>query len=119
MYRDSIRASSRPVTKLPADVWVCTRCGYLSDNGKPHPTMECASCRLAQSEPKRVQTFREVASGIPGLTTPCRAWLREFSDDDQPIDGNGFAVMPGHRICGHSDCVAPSHVESSDALLVA
>jgi hypothetical protein len=119
MYHDSIRATSRPERKLSADEWVCTRCGYISDNGKPHKSGECSSCRLVEYEPVRVQTFREISSGHPELKGRCRAWLRGFTDDDQPIDENGFAVFPGERLCGHSDCVNPSHIIPADALLVA
>lgn len=119
MYATSIRATSRPVRKRPADEWVCSRCGLVSDNGKPHSSGECQSCRLAEYEPVRVSMWRAISSGVPDLDGPCHAWLREFTDDDQPIDENGFAVYPGERLCGHRDCVNPTHIIASDALLVA
>jgi hypothetical protein len=43
--------------------------------------------------------------------------MGDFTDDDQPVDENGFAVMPGERICGYRDCVSKHHVIPEGVLL--
>lgn len=34
-----------------------------------------------------------------------------FADDEvTPVDDDGVPVLPGVRMCGHTDCVNPDHV---------
>lgn len=82
----------------------CVRCGnervvtVVRDNPKT-----CYSCRA-----KAVVT-------VHGPHGKCLPWRGAFADDDvTPIDSVGNPVLPGRRVCGHSDCVSQSHVVDSE-----
>lgn len=113
----SILATSAPIREYTAARWECWRCGAVSLSGKPPASRACDSCREAESTPKGIRGVRPISSRRPGIETPCKAWMGDFTEDDQPIDASGFAVMPGERICGHRDCVSPHHVIEEEALL--
>jgi hypothetical protein len=40
----------------------------------------------------------------------CLAWRGELDDNLNPIDKRGRLHLPGHRTCGHKDCVNPNHI---------
>jgi hypothetical protein len=40
----------------------------------------------------------------------CKPWGGDFDLDTLAPIKDGHLVMPGERICGHKDCVEPSHV---------
>jgi hypothetical protein len=65
---------------------------------------------MAETLPVTKGRTRKSPSGNPTLAQPCRAWLREFDDVDHPITPEGDLVAPGERLCGHKDCVEPSHI---------
>ena len=111
-YLAPLRASTRVVEELPSTVWVCRRCGFKVPSGKPHPTRECESCRDAENmpTPKKIRPYKAVASRVPGLKSSCHTWLGDYDDDENPITPAGDLVAPGERVCGHRDCVAPSHL---------
>lgn len=111
----SIMASTTPIRETRVYNWTCRRCGYEFDNAKPNSTMTCADCRLVEStSSKNGQATRALKKQPEGLERPCRAWMRDFDDLDHPIHPDGTLVAPGGRLCGHSDCVEPTHIVSPD-----
>jgi hypothetical protein len=40
----------------------------------------------------------------------CKPWSGDFDLDTLAPIKDGLEVMPGPRLCGHKDCVEPSHV---------
>jgi len=45
------------------------------------------------------------------LDTKCIPWHGEFDLNDNPLTDDGHELMPGVRLCGHSDCVNREHLE--------
>jgi len=60
----------------------------------------CESCRA------KPQTKIKTAYGI------CLAWQGNFDQFDNPIDSRGKYYRPGRRLCGNSDCVELTHIET-------
>lgn len=59
----------------------------------------CQSCRT-----KRAVT-------VQNGEHKCLPWHGKFASDMvTPIDELGEEVLPGQRICGNLDCVAPQHI---------
>lgn len=91
--------------------WWCVRCGLKQRSDKIAKSRMCTDCRTVENTPaKQRETSREVPSRTVGLEKPCLAWLRAFDDDDNPILPDGSYVAPGARLCGHRDCVEPTHI---------
>jgi hypothetical protein len=44
----------------------------------------------------------------------CYPWKGEFDLDDNPINEAGELHRPGHRTCGHRDCVNRTHIMSAE-----
>lgn len=44
-----------------------------------------------------------------GHDDPCLPWRGDFDEDDNPMK-HGNPHLPGNRLCGHRDCVQPSHI---------
>ena len=40
----------------------------------------------------------------------CKPWAGDFDLDTLAPIKDGFEFMPGERLCGHKDCVEPTHV---------
>lgn len=118
-YLQPLRASRQVVEETPSNVWFCRRCGLKHTSGKPHASGECESCRDAENvpEPKKNRRYKAVASRVPGLKSKCNVWLGDYDDDENPITPEGDLVMPGGRVCGHRDCIAPSHLIREVALV--
>lgn len=108
----TILATSRPAAARPYGSWDCGRCGFEHVDTEPHESGLCVGCRTIDWEPKetRPKRFRTVSYRHLGLETPCRAWTRDFDDEDNPIHPDGTLVAPEARRCGHRDCVAPDHL---------
>lgn len=81
---------------------VCARCGNKWSVNRPkmgRTDLLCRSCRAARQLVVESNGFR------------CQPWQGEFADDLVTPMLNGNVYMPGKRLCGNSDCVAPNHVE--------
>lgn len=104
----------RLVTPSLYGSWTCWRCGHKHVGSKPNQSGLCGDCRSVTSTTEKKPLTRAIPSGVEGLEQPCQAWMRAFDDLDHPITPEGTLVAPGRRLCGHSDCVEPSHVESPD-----
>lgn len=107
-----IRATSTPLPTIPTGQWTCHRCGMTSDSGKPQKDLLCESCRNGLWDPKgaRPRAYRRLSYRHRGIETPCKAWQRDFDDDDNPIYPDGSPVAVGERLCGHRDCIAEDHI---------
>jgi hypothetical protein len=80
---------------------VCKRCGYtvfVAADKRRRKDGLCSDCRRRPA--------RSINYGLP---KPCLPWSGDYDLDDNPIE-YGRLVLPGERICKHSDCVEPTHV---------
>lgn len=79
----------------------CKRCGFRWAASNARKNVElCASCRARPS--------RTVVSDSGDR---CKPWRGMFADDDvTPVDDDGAPVLPGVRMCGHTDCVNEDHI---------
>jgi len=80
----------------------CHRCGYewTVNTIRRNPNL-CTSCRA-----RKVQTVHTKRG-------KCIPWHGNYAPDQiTPVDDYGNPVMPGTRVCGNQDCVAPSHCVS-------
>lgn len=109
-----IHASATPLREVRYGDWTCWRCGHVHTGGKPNLSGLCESCRSTKNAGRDRRRFRPLPSGVPGLSQPCHAWLRDFNEDDHPITPDGELVAPGRRLCGHRDCVQDEHIEVED-----
>lgn len=116
----SIMATARPIEEKRAGDWACTRCGRLHSNGHPHASGWCESCRdVADDSKVYLRGYRKIGAKRKGLAQPCWAWQGDFDDLDHPITPEGDLVAPGGRLCGHTDCVAPTHIVAEEVRDVA
>jgi hypothetical protein len=80
---------------------ICKRCGFtefVAADKRKRPDSLCADCR------------RKPAKSINyGLAKNCVPHRGDFDEDDNPIAW-GHLVLPGKRVCKHSDCIEPSHI---------
>jgi len=80
---------------------ICKRCGlteFVPADKRKRPDSLCADCR------------RRPAKSINyGLAKSCLPHHGDYDQDNNPIEW-GHLVMPGKRVCGHKDCVEPTHV---------
>ncbi len=87
---------------LEEQLVICRRCGFqqfvAADKRKRADSL-CADCRR---RPARTINY--------GLDKPCKPHLGEFDYEDNPMEC-GFHLLPGKRVCGHSDCVEVSHIQ--------
>jgi hypothetical protein len=99
--------------KLPSStlLWkaravICKRCGFVDQSNQISKrversgSQECASC-LARP-----------ASTIKTAFGVCRPHKGDFDDHDNPLDHRGKLFRAGIRLCGNSDCIAKSHIQS-------
>ena len=81
---------------------ICNRCGYswvVSPDKRGQTDLFCASCR---AKPAKIVQYGSLK---------CVPHKGEFDADGiTPLSG-GVEVLPGVRICNHSDCVNPKHIE--------
>lgn len=80
----------------------CAKCGFtfLINRKRKKLRMLCESCRVGR------------ANTIQNGELKCLPWHGRFDTDmTTPVDEEGNPVLPGERICGNNDCVAPSHVK--------
>jgi hypothetical protein len=82
---------------------ICNRCGYIwvvSSQKRERKDLFCVSCRAKPA--KKIVQYGNLK---------CMPHQGEFADDGvTPLSG-GVEVLPGKRICNHSDCVNPEHIE--------
>jgi hypothetical protein len=81
----------------------CARCGFTefvpADKRKRKDKL-CGDCR------------RRPAKSINyGRSKSCKPHHGEFDLEDNPIQ-LGELLLPGKRVCGHSDCVETTHILS-------
>lgn len=80
---------------------VCARCGTkwsVSRLKMGRTDLLCRSCRAVKQAVVESNGFK------------CQPWQGEFGDDLVTPMLNGNVYLPGTRVCGNSDCVAPGHV---------
>lgn len=87
---------------------MCKRCGADFVIGidalskRKERGSEIHLCQDCNAKPKQFERHGEYN---------CKPWQGELDLDTlTPVDPKGRPVMPGTRICGHSDCVNESHV---------
>lgn len=90
----------------------CTRCGFTTPGQLAWKGGECPSCTAAPPKKHNVVTRRN------GERFTCRPWNGDFDELDRPTKG-GELFRPGHRVCGRSDCVSPSHIVVEPELVAA
>lgn len=87
---------------LEEQLVICRRCGFqqfvAADKRKRADSL-CADCRR---RPARTINY--------GLDKPCKPHGGEFDLNDNPMEW-GSLLLPGIRLCKHSDCVEPSHIQ--------
>jgi hypothetical protein len=86
---------------LAVHLTVCRRCGFkwsVAAEFKDRTDLLCKSCR---TKPAKVIQYG-------GLRCEPHAGL--FDEFDRPIAESGELLLPGERVCGHSDCVNAKHV---------
>lgn len=87
---------------------ICERCGiewvYRIEyvRRENYDLKRCPDCR---AEPR--ESIRK--NGII-----CQPWHGEYDEDENPIK-DGELYRPGPRLCGHKDCIRPTHI---DAIIV-
>jgi hypothetical protein len=103
-----VRCKKMPSSTLlwKARAVICKRCGFVDQSNQISKrversgSQECASC-LARP-----------ASTIKTAFGVCRPHKGEFDDHDNPLDHRGKLFRAGIRLCGNSDCIAKSHIQS-------
>lgn len=87
----------------------CERCGFVwtfrvEYQRRNYETTLCKSCTAKPSSKARSRI----------MPTLCVPHVGEFDlDTNQPLDDAGEPFMPGHRRCGHADCVNRNHIMSN------
>jgi hypothetical protein len=77
---------------------LCIRCGAVWENLKrKRQEVLCLSCRARPAKTIKYGSER------------CVPWVGDFDRFDNPMQ-HGVYLLPGVRLCGHSDCVNPLHV---------
>lgn len=83
----------------------CSRCGIdLSEEtlkaraARGNFDDRCSDCRVGRA--MEIKYNGEV----------CRPWRGEVDDELNPIDSKLRPYLPGHRTCGHRDCVSKDHI---------
>ncbi len=81
---------------------LCNRCGYawvVAPEKRDRKDLLCVSCRA------------KPASVVQYGSLKCIPHSGDFAEDGvTPVSG-GVVVLPGKRVCNHSDCVNPKHIE--------
>ena len=81
---------------------ICNRCGYswvVAPQKRERTDLFCVSCR---ARPAKVVQYGNLK---------CIPHKGDFAEDGiTPVSG-GSEVLPGKRICNHSDCINPKHIE--------
>ena len=85
---------------------ICERCGYetTTSSRNLYRQTRLDLCKSCQAKPSNVVIRNGVAC------TPHRGEVD--LDTMAPLDDQGQPYLPGYRICGMADCVAPSHVRT-------
>lgn len=85
---------------------VCGRCGWswvVDQLKRSSGRVLCVSCRMRP------------ALSIQYGASRCIPWKGDFDREDSPIH-HGVPILPGKRLCGHSDCVNANHIELDDVV---
>lgn len=80
---------------------ICKRCGFtefVAPDKRRRDDRLCSDCR---ARPRRSIDY--------GFDKPCKPWRGDFDELDNPIE-DGHFVMPGKRVCKHSDCCEITHI---------
>ena len=83
----------------------CVRCGFkwvVNAEKRGRRDLKCISCRIKPATTIQYGKLR------------CIPHQGLLSNRLEPMDSNGGMVLPGWRLCGHSDCVNPTHIVSGD-----
>ena len=93
----------KKISQTELDV-VCERCGYqrIVDQRELYRTSNLELCKSCKATP---------AKSVMKNGKLCKPHRGEVDLDTMaPLDDNLEPYLPGHRICGMADCVAPSHI---------
>lgn len=83
----------------------CCRCGFkwvVNAEKRGRRDLKCISCRVKPATTIQYGKLR---------CTPHQGLL---DNNLNPIDSNGSAILPGFRLCLHSDCVNPTHIVAGE-----
>ena len=83
----------------------CEVCGFkwaVNSAKRGRKDLLCISCRA------------KPAISIQYGQMRCLPWPADVDEQLRPVTADGFLVLPGKRVCGHSDCVQQSHVVAGD-----
>jgi len=85
---------------------VCERCGYetTTSSRNLYRQTNLDLCKSCKAQPSNTVVKNGVAC------TPHRGEVD--LDTMAPLDDNLEPYLPGYRICGMADCIAPSHVRT-------
>lgn len=97
------------VTYTQENIYLCTQCGQEI----PGTTM----VKRQERNPDSFNTRCGDCNARPAVREgQCIPWQGEVDYDTfQPLK-NGKPHLPGHRTCGHKDCVNKNHIWSTDTL---
>ena len=79
----------------------CRRCGFkwaVNAEKRGRRDLLCVSCRVKPATTIQYGKLR------------CQPHKGAVDHNLNPIDDSGKLIFAGERICGHRDCVNPSHI---------
>ena len=79
----------------------CCRCGFkwvVSAVKRGRKDLKCISCRVKPAHTIQYGKLR------------CTPHQGSLDADLNPVNSLGQLILEGVRVCGHKDCVNPSHV---------
>jgi DNA-directed RNA polymerase subunit RPC12/RpoP len=79
---------------------VCRKCGFkwvVATKSRGRKDLLCVSCR---AKPQKTIQYGDLR---------CVPHVGDLDLQLRPVDEDGL-ILPGVRVCGHSDCVNPKHV---------
>jgi hypothetical protein len=87
--------------------FACSRCGSISipretAQQRTRRNTARATCLDCSATRKATLAYGDII---------CKPWSGEIDLDSLIPLKNGFAYLPGIRLCGHSDCVEESHID--------
>jgi hypothetical protein len=83
----------------------CCRCGFkwvVNAEKRGRKDLKCISCRVKPAHTIQYGKLR------------CTPHQGSLDADLNPVDDKGRIVLPGVRVCGHRDCVNPTHIVSDN-----
>lgn len=83
---------------------LCSKCGFQDESGFLARRKERKQELLCQSCLARPVRVVKTSFGV------CRPHRGKFDDNDNPLDRWGRPFRPGFRLCGHTDCIEPTHI---------